>query len=103
MTDQEFFKRLRTDASRLRYEGDGFMTARVAARVRERITAAPTVSLLLANWLRPIAASLSAVALVACVSVAVLERASNENVSMESMTSTSGIEIAMDGDIYSVE
>src|SRR5205085_6392323 len=102
MTENEFFERLRADAARLRYEGDDFMSARIAARVRERITAPLTVSLFLASWLRPIAASLSAIALAACVSVAVLERSSADATS-ESMSAGHSIEIAMDGAGYSAE
>ena len=105
MNEQEFFDRLRNDAAGLRYEGDDFMAARVATRVRERISAPESVSLFLARWLRPIAASLSAVTLAAFVSVALLDRSSiADSSSLESLTSqSSSVEIAMDGDIYSVE
>jgi len=100
MTDDPFFDRLRNDAMRLRYDGDAMMVARVTARVRERITAPPTVSLFLARWLRPVAVSLSAVALAGCISVALLERSAAE-ASMETLSANS-MEISMAGDIYRV-
>jgi len=101
MTDDPFFDRLRSDAVRLRYDGDAMMVTRITARVRDRITAPPpTVSLFLARWLRPVAVSLSAVALAGCISVALLERSAAE-VSMESLSANS-MEISMAGDIYRV-
>jgi len=100
MTDDPFFDRLRNDAVRLRYDGDAMMVTRVTARVRERITAPPTVSLFLARWLRPVAVSLSAVALAGCISVALLERSAAE-ASMETLSANS-MEISMAGDIYRV-
>jgi hypothetical protein len=100
MTDDRFFERLRDDAQSLRYAGDPFMTARIAARVRARIEAQPTVSLFLARWLRPIAASLSAVALAGCISVAVMESTSGDT-SLDSLTASS-MEISMAGDVYRV-
>ena len=100
MTDDPFFDRLRNDARRLRFDGDAMMVTRVSIRVRERITAPPTVSLFLARWLRPVAVSLSAVALAGCISVALIERSSAE-ASMESLSANS-MEISMAGDIYRV-
>src|SRR5437588_149451 len=73
MNEDQFFDRLRKDARSLRYEADAFMTTRITARVRERISAAPTVSILLARWLRPVAASLSVLALAGCISVAIVQ------------------------------
>ena len=102
MNEDQFFDRLREDARPLQFEPDAFMTMRIAARVRERIDTAPTVSLFLARWLRPIAASLSALALVACVSVAWIEQRSTNGASLDSLSASNGMEISVDGDTYSV-
>jgi hypothetical protein len=100
MTEDQFFERLKSDARSLRYEPDAVMAMRIRARVRDRITASPTVSLFLARWLRPIAASLSAVALAGCISMVLVERASSD-ASLESL-SANNMEISMAGDTYRV-
>src|SRR6267378_1872163 len=51
----DLYERLRGDARTLRYEPDDVSASRVAARVRSRIAAAPTVAQLLARWARPLA------------------------------------------------
>ena len=100
MTEDQFFERLKSDARSLRYEPDAVMAMRIRARVRGRLAASPTVSLFLARWLRPIAASLSAVALAGCISMVLVERASSD-ASLESL-SANNMEISMAGDTYRV-
>jgi len=102
MNEDQFFDRLREEARSLQFEPDAFMTTRIAARVRERVNTMPTVSLFLARWLRPIAASLSALALAACVSVAWAEQRSTNGASLDSLSASNGMEISVDGDTYSV-
>jgi hypothetical protein len=102
MNDDEFFDRVGIDARQLRYEADVFMTMRISVRVRERITAPPTVSLFLARWLRPVAASLSAIALASCVTVVLVERSSSDASSLEAFAASNSMEISMAGDVYRV-
>ena len=73
MSDDRFLDRLRDDARSLRYEIDPIASTRLAARIRSRLTE-PTVSQFIAAWFRPLAASLSALALVAAIGIALLER-----------------------------
>jgi hypothetical protein len=56
MTDENFLDRLRDDAARLRYDADDVTLTRLAARVRARVAAQPTVTTFLARWFRPVAA-----------------------------------------------
>jgi hypothetical protein len=103
MNEEQFFDRLRDDARLLQFEPDAFVTTRIAARVRERIAApAPTVSLFLARWLRPIGAAMSAIALAACISVAWYERTSADTATLDTLSANNGMEISVDGDTYSV-
>lgn len=103
MNEEQFFDRLRDDAQQLRYEADAFMTTRIAARVRERIAAPPpSVSLFLARWLRPIAASMTAVALAACLSIVWTERTSTESATFDTLSADSGGELSYVGDLYRV-
>ena len=99
MTDEQFFERLRGDAAPLRYEPDAFTLARIRAQIRERI-ARPTVAQLLAAWFRPLAATLSAIALAAVLVVATTDESDigNGNTSI----GDSNVEIVMAGDTYSV-
>ncbi|HWS73462.1 MAG TPA: hypothetical protein VN605_15230, partial [Thermoanaerobaculia bacterium] len=69
MTDDPFFERLRNEARTLRYEADAAVYTRLSARVRERITAPVTVSQLLAQWFRPLIASVAAIALTASIGI----------------------------------
>jgi hypothetical protein len=63
MSDDRLMERLREEAQRLRYEPGDEVFVRLRARVRARIVAPPpTVSQLLASWLRPIGISLAALA-----------------------------------------
>ena len=102
MNEDQFFDRLRNDAQSLRYEADAFVTTRITARVRERISASPTVSIFLARWLGPVAASLSALALAGCISVALVERSSTNSATVDSLSANNAMEISMAGDIYRV-
>jgi hypothetical protein len=73
MSDDRFLDRLRDDARSLRHEIDPITSTRLAARIRSRLTE-PTVAQFIAAWFRPLAASLSALALVAGIGIALLER-----------------------------
>lgn len=100
MNDDKFLERLRGDARQLRYEPDGAAWARLQARVRERITAQPTVAQLLAAWFRPLATSLAALSLVAALGTAWYAQ-SREQVTIDSMASNS-VEFSVGGDTYIV-
>jgi hypothetical protein len=103
MNDDNFLERLRGDARRLRYEpDDDFAWVRLQARVRGRITAAPTAAQFLASWFRPLAASLAALSLVAALSTAYYTRSSHDQVTVDSLASNS-VEISVDGATYSVD
>jgi hypothetical protein len=100
MNDDELFERLRADAPQLRYEpSDPATWTRLRARVRERI-AEPTMSELLAGWLRPVAAALSLVAILATLGIAWMQQM-NQPQSLDAMASTQ-YEISMAGDSYRV-
>lgn len=95
MSDNRFLDRLRADAAPLRYQPDDpALWSRLAARVRERINQ-PTVADLIVSWLRPLAASLAALAMAALIGLAALD---ND----ESFTLAEPIEISMAGESYSV-
>jgi anti-sigma factor RsiW len=96
MTDEQFFERLRGDASRLRHQPDPFTLARIRARIRERLQR-PTVPQLLAAWFRPLAFTLSAIGLAAAIGIAAVD--TNDN---GTTLSDSGVEIVMAGETYSV-
>lgn len=99
MTEDKFFERLRDDARSLQYEGDDFLAARIAARVRERITTRPpTVAQLLAAWMRPLAASLAALVLSVTIGLTWSQRHDESETSI----SSNPIEIAMAGELYGV-
>src|SRR3954454_7124765 len=101
MTDDKFFERLREDARPLQYDGDDFLAARIAARVRERVTARPpTVAQLLAAWMRPVAASLAALVLSVTIGLTWTQRHQDSN---ETTIASNPIEIAMAGELYGVE
>jgi len=100
MTDEEFFERMRGHAAPLRYEPDPFTLARIRAGVRERI-ARPTAMQLLAAWFRPLAATLTAITIVAAIGIVTIDtRATNDN----NLTTIgdSSVEIVVAGDTYSV-
>lgn len=108
MTDEQFFERLRGDAAPLRYEPDAFTLARIRARIRERIArppiAHPSVAQLLAAWFRPLAATLSAIALAAVLVVATTDESeiANGGTSIGDSNVETNVEIVMAGDTYSV-
>lgn len=100
MTDDEkFFERLRDDAQQLRYQpSDDAVWTRLAARIDARVRTPPTVSHLLAGWFPPVAASLAALAVVAALSVNLID----EPASVDSVVAAG--QPAMDlGDALSVE
>lgn len=92
MTDEEFFERLRGDAARLRHEPDAFALTRIRARIRERI-ARPTVAQLLAAWFRPLAVTLTAIAIAAAIGFTTLGTGD---------LTEPNVEIVMAGETYSV-
>lgn len=96
MSEDRFFERLRNDARRLQYEpADDFVLARLSSRIRARIQR-PTVLQFLAGWIRPLAASLSALALAATIGLAFFD--STDVMSIGNDT----VEVSMGGDVYSV-
>ena len=100
MTNDKFYNRLRADAAQLRYEPDDVMSARLAARIRARIAAELTVSQMLARWLRPIAATFAMLAIVATVGLTWVEH--REASSTTELMASNSVEIAVDGDTYSL-
>jgi hypothetical protein len=96
MTEDPFLERLRRDAALLQYRpADDFALQRLSARIRERIVQ-PTVTDILARWLRPIAASVSIVVVAGSIALGLFERQS------ESLTIDEPIEISMAGDTFRV-
>ena len=93
MTDEEFFERLRGDAAMLRHEPDAFALTRIRARIRERLVR-PTVAQLLANWFRPLAVTLTAIAVAAAIGFTTL--GANDSLAEPN------VEIVMAGETYSV-
>jgi hypothetical protein len=102
MSEDRFLERLRDDARSLRFEPtDDAIWTRLPAKIRARVQSQPlTASQLLATWFRPIAASLTAVALAATIGLAWFERPSAAT-SAET-TVSAGVDIQMDGDLYRV-
>lgn len=100
MSDDKLFERLRDHARQLRYLADDVMLTRLSARVRERVTAQPTVAQFLAGWFRPVAASLVTLALVATLGVQWFERTREQPTSLEAAMSADPVEVSVDGDIY---
>jgi hypothetical protein len=97
MSDDKFFERLRADAQPLRFEpADEAIWTRLAANVRARIEQ-PTVTQVIAAWLRPLAASLAAVALAAALGIAMFETDDLNTLD------TDPIEISMAGTSYRVD
>jgi hypothetical protein len=103
MSEDRFFERLRDDARPLRFEPDDFMATRIAARIRERLQTPATASQVLARWFRPLAASLSAVALAATLGIVWIDRSSADaQPTLDSLSATNTIEISAAGDVYRV-
>jgi len=105
MTDNNnFLESLRTDARQLRFEPDEMMSARIAARVRERIAAESQtgVAQILARWFRPAVASLATLALVATLGIQWADQ-SPDTPTLDSMAPTQSVDISVGGDTFSVE
>ena len=102
MSDDRFLERLRDDARLLRYvPDDEAIWTRLPARIRAGLRSAPaSASQLLAAWFRPIAASLTAIALGATIGLAWFEQP--RDVTATETISTNGVDIMMDGDLYRV-
>ena len=101
MSDDRFLERLRDDARTLQYQPhDDAIWTRLPAKIRARIEARPaSAAQLLAVWFRPIAASLTALALAATLGLAWFERP--QSPASETVAS-SGVDIQMDGEVYRV-
>jgi len=95
MTDDKFFERLQADASALRHRPDEVTLARIRARIREHVER-PTVMQILATWFRPLAATLTAVAIAAAIAAATIDTSS------ETSLADNTVEISMAGDTYRV-
>jgi len=102
MDDDRFLEKLRDDARQLRYQSDDVALSRLAARVRARLAAQPSVELFLARWFRPLAASLVALALAATLGVQWYERAQQQTTTLEAAMSADPIEISVDGNTYTL-
>ena len=102
MSDDRFLERLREDARTLRYEPvDSAIWTRLPARIRARLHASPaSASQLLASWFRPIAASLTAIALAATIGLAWFDQP--RDTTANETISANGVDIMMDGDSYRV-
>ena len=94
--DDKFFERLRVDARTLRHEPDEHTLTRIRARIRESIEPQPTVFDLLAAWFRPLAATLTAIAIAAAIGAAAI-RTTDDTTLGESR-----VEITVAGDTYRV-
>ena len=97
MTDEQFFERLRLDAAALRHEPDAFTLTRIRARIRERLrepNARPTVAQLLANWFRPLALTLTAIAVAAAIGFTTFDTSDP--------LADQSVDIVMAGETYSV-
>src|SRR5687768_697255 len=70
MDDMRELESLRVAARALRHEPDAAMLERVRAGVRTRIGVTPTPWDILAQWLRPAAASLAALVVILAVALA---------------------------------
>lgn len=99
MTDDPFFDRLRNDARGLQYEADEAAYTRLSARIRERIAAPQTVPQILAQWFRPLTASVAAVALTASLGITWYQQ-THEPVSVEQIST---IDAAAEGYLFSGE
>jgi hypothetical protein len=97
--NRDFLDQLRDDARRLRYQpDDDVLWTRLAARVRDRVQAQPSVSQLLTRWFRPITAALAILALGAVLGVTWFETRAPVY-TLEAIASNS-VEISIDGDTF---
>ena len=102
MNDERFLERLRDDAAPLRYEPDAVALTRLSARVRERVAAQPTIESFLARWFRPLAMSLTALALAAMLGVQWYESRQQQSTTLEAAMSADPVEISVDGNTYTL-
>ena len=107
MTEDRFLERLREEAETLRFEPDGVMVSRIAARVRERVTAEAQagISQILSRWFRPVVTTLAALAVAAVLGIGWLEepRDPSPASTLDTMTGTQTVDISVGGDTFSVE
>lgn len=97
MSQDDFLERLRTEARTLRHQPDDVTLARIRARIHERIAAPRTVADVLAAWLRPVVATVGAIAIAVALGLATVRM----NVDLSLLTDTT-VEISMGGDSYRV-
>lgn len=106
MTEDRFLTRLREEAQHLRYEAvDDAVWTRLPARIEDRIRQHPPIAQLLAHWFRPLAGGVTALALVAGISLSWIEQ-SHEPTTVEAVMSASAPAAdmtAIDGEIAGVE
>lgn len=102
MSNDHFLDRLRDDSRTLQYQPqDDSIWTRLPAKIRARMQQQPaTASQLLAAWFRPIAASLTALALAATLGLAWFDRP--QPVTSPDSVTSAGMDIQMDGDLYHV-
>ena len=90
----------------LPFEPDEMMSARIAARVRERIAAESQAGIaqILARWFRPAVASLATLALVATLGIQWAEQSHDSAATtLDSLAPTQSVDISVGGDTFSVE
>jgi hypothetical protein len=102
MSDDRFFERIRAEAQPLQYvPGDEALT-RLSARIRARVAAPPTVAQLLANWFRPLAVSVAALALAAAIGVQWYGQPQEQTPIDQISEQISARTMSVDGDFYGV-
>jgi hypothetical protein len=94
MSDDRFLERLRSDAAPLRYEPDSIAMTRLRARIMSRLIE-PTPAQFIARWFRPLAASLSAIALAGILGMTLYERDATA-------VANDAPRVTMGGDVFSV-
>ena len=95
MNEEQFFERLRGDAAALRHEPDEFALARIRARIHEHLVPRATVAQLLAAWFRPLAATLTVIAIAAAIGITTVDV--NDTAFGEQ-----SVDVVMAGDSYRV-
>ena len=95
MNEDRFLDRVRSDARGLKYEIDGVATNRLSARIRARLDQPASMSQFIAAWFRPLAASLTALALATGIGITIVDR--NQTTSLNDP-----IEYSIGGEVYSV-
>jgi len=91
----DFLERLRNDAAMLRHRPDEATLARIRERIRARVER-PTVTELLARWLRPVAAAVAAVAIAVTVGYITIGQSQWQS------GVDAGVEISLAGETYRV-